>query len=139
MITSFIDGRVRIRRDELKDPDIMDLVMGLVKARDGIIDLVPNPRTGSLLITYDPEIISRETLAQAAETLEKQFGGKTGAASRSGKRRKKLSPLAETGILAGLYGLTFVTGMVSKRAHIASALLFTALTTAHVYNRRRCL
>ena len=139
MITSFIDGRVRIRRNELKDPNAMTLVMDIVKAQDGIIDLIPNRRTGSLLILYDPDKIPRERLIQAAETLEKQFGCTTGKPCRCKIRWGNISPLAETGILASLYGLTFLTGMISKRTHIVSVLFFTGLAAAHVYNHRRRL
>lgn len=139
MIASFIDGRVRIRHGALKDPATMDMVMRLVKARDGILDLVPNPGTGSLLVTYDPEKISRETLIRAAEILEQQLGPASGKRSPGRRKGGKLSPLAETGILAGLYGLTVASGLVSKRVHVLSALLFTALTGTHVYNRKNRL
>lgn len=146
MIASFIDGRVRIRRDELKDPATMELVMGFIRARDGIFDLVPNPRTGSLVVTYDPEIIPRESLLEAAAALEKQLGPmrKPKAKKAAGGKGRKggvgtLSPLAETGLLAGLYGLTLITGFIGKRAHFVGAALFTGLTIAHVYSRRKYL
>lgn len=145
MIASFFDGRVRIRRNELKDPAAMELVMGVIRNRDGILELVPNIRTGSLLITYDPEAISREKLFKAAAALEKQFAAK--APRKKPARGKKtrnygiggLSPLAETGLLGSIYALTLLAGFVSKRAHILGAVALTALTAAHVYNRRSFL
>lgn len=141
MIASFFDGRVRLQRDELKDPATMELVMGLIRSRDGVRDLVPNSRTGSLVVTYDPEIVPREALLEAAATLEKQLGTGKGSPKKRVTRKKcsdsPLSPFAETGLLAGLYALTVLTGFVSKRAHIAGAVLFTGLTALHVYNRRK--
>lgn len=143
MIASFFDGRVRLQRDELKDPATMELVMGLIRSRDGIRDLVPNSRTGSLVVTYDPEIIPREVLREAAATLEKQLGpGKKKAKNRGGGKKlsdSPFSPLAEACLLAGLHGLTVLTGFAGKRAHIAGAVLLTGLTALHVHNRRKYL
>ena len=73
MIASFFDGRIRIQRNELKNPETMDLVMGFIRVQDGVLALVPNLRIGSLVITYDPEKIPRETILEAAVMLEKQF------------------------------------------------------------------
>lgn len=141
MIASFFDGRVRIRRDELKDPAAMELIMGFIRSRDGILDLVPNPRTGSLLISYDPEIIPREELFEAAAMLEEQVGSKKSKKSSNRTKRNvsPFSPLAETILLAGLYGLTVLTGFANKRVHIAGAALFTGLAALHVYSRRTYL
>lgn len=143
MIASFFDGRVRLQRDELKDPTTMELVMGLIRSRDGVRDLVPNYRTGSLVVTYDPERIPREALLEAAATLERQLGAGKKNAKRRGRRKKPgdrpLSPLAETGLLAGLYGLVVLTGFVDKRVHIAGAVLFAGLAALHVHSRRKCL
>lgn len=140
MIVSFFEGRVRIRREELKDPSTMDLVMGFIRSQDGIVDTVPNPATGSLLITYDPEKIPTETLLAAAETLEKQLApAKKKGGRKKSKKGSALSPLAESGLLGVLCGLTVLTGFTNKRAHIIGALLFTGLAAAHVYTRRKRL
>lgn len=146
MIASFFDGRIRIRREELKDPGTMELVTGLIRNQDGILDLEPNPRTGSLLITYDPDRIPRETLLEAAATLEKQFAAPPPGKKRPARRKKTrrhgiggLSPLAETGLLGGVYALTLLAGFASKRAHLIGALTLTILAGAHVYNRRKFL
>ena len=140
MIASFVDGRVRIRREELKNPDTMNLVIDMIRAQDGILELVPNTRTGSLLILYDPEKISRAALMEAAETLEKQFGPIRGEAAP--KKRvcgKMLTPLAETGLLSGIYGLTLLSCFASRRLHVLCGLAFTGLAVMHVYTRRRML
>lgn len=149
MIASFFDGRVRLRCGELKDPAAMDLVMGFIRSQDGIHDLTPNLKTGSLVVTYDPEKIPREALFEAAAALEKKLGHgkKPAAGKRTAKKARTgvvgplagLSPLAESGLLAALYGLTLVTGFTDKRAHLAGAGLFTALLAAHVYCRKKWL
>jgi len=144
MIVSFFDGRIRIRREELKNPETMDVVATLIRSQDGILELVPNHKTGSLVVVYDPEKVPRETLLDAATTLENQFAlvekkAKKSTKKLSRKDGKRLSPLAETGLLVGLYSLTLLSGFVSKRVHVLGALLFTGAAAAHVYTRRRLL
>ncbi|MDR2745756.1 MAG: cation transporter, partial [Desulfovibrio sp.] len=66
MIASFFDGRVRIRADALKKPENLDMARSLVQARPGVLKVESNARTGSLLVHYDPAVITRETLTGAA-------------------------------------------------------------------------
>ena len=66
-ITSFVDGRVRLRHPALKDAATAELVCSVVGAVDGISAVQSNPRTGSLLIFYDAEKLSREQLLDLAE------------------------------------------------------------------------
>ena len=65
MITSFLDERARIKREELKNPETMDRVAGIARLQDGVFALAPNPRTGSLVVTYDPKKIPRETIRKS--------------------------------------------------------------------------
>jgi len=140
MIVSFFDGRVRIRREELKNPETMDLVAGLIRSQSGILKLFPNLRTGSLVVIYDSEKIPRETIQEIAVMLEKQVGPVTRKEKSPQKARSRtFSPLEETGFLAGFYTLTLLSGFIDKRAHVAFAMLFTGFTAAHVYIRRRLL
>ena len=66
-IASFVDGRVRLRHPALKDAATAELVCSVVGAVDGITSVQSNPRTGSLLIFYDAEKLSREQLLELAE------------------------------------------------------------------------
>ena len=66
-ITSFVDGRVRLRHPALKDAATAELVCSVVGAVDGISAVQSNPRTGSLLIYYDAEKLTREQLLELAE------------------------------------------------------------------------
>ena len=159
MITSFIEGRVRIRDKALRDPAAMETVLSLVRAQDGIGEVTPNPRTGSVLVTYDPEKISREMLLQAAALLEAQLAPareKERAVVKKprfslssllecvGKGRGKgrlspFSPVSESALMGGLYLLTAATGFTSRRMHIVLGLGFAAVAGMHLYDRRRCL
>jgi hypothetical protein len=66
-ITSFVDGRVRLRHPALKDKDTADLVCTVVGGVEGITAVQANPLTGSLLIYYDAEKLTREQLLELAE------------------------------------------------------------------------
>ncbi|MBQ8665044.1 MAG: hypothetical protein IJ474_04595 [Mailhella sp.] len=66
-ITSFVDGRVRLRHPALKDAATAELVRSVVGEVAGITSAQVNPVTGSLLIYYDPEMLSREQLLELAE------------------------------------------------------------------------
>jgi len=66
-ITSFVDGRVRLRHPALKDGATAELVSSVVGGVEGILAVQANPVTGSLLIYYDTEKLSREQLLELAE------------------------------------------------------------------------
>ena len=155
MITSFIEGRIRIRANALKNPENMTLVMRFINAQDGIHSSVPNAKTGSVLVFYDTEKISRETLLEAAAILEKQLEPEkkkecsaSGVSSLFSKLCDKtgtvghLSPfssLSESALMGGLFLLAAATGFTNKQGHIISCLLFAGAMGIHVYDRRRCL
>ena len=66
-ITSLVDGRVRLRHSALKDAATAELVCSVVGAVEGITSVQSNTRTGSLLIYYDAEKLTREQLLELAE------------------------------------------------------------------------
>ena len=66
-VTSFVDGRVRLRHPALKDAATAELVCSVVGAVEGITSVQSNPLTGSLLIYYDVEKLTREQLLELAE------------------------------------------------------------------------
>ena len=66
-ITSFVDGRVRLRHPALKDKATAELVCTVVGGVEGITVVQANPLTGSLLIYYDAEKLTREQLLELAE------------------------------------------------------------------------
>ncbi len=141
MIASFIDGRVRIRSEALRDPAAMDMVCSAVAAHDGVISATPNSRTGSLLVLYDPAKISRETLADAATLLEAQLSalGVPGrGAQRAGRKGAGLlCPKHELSLLGGLFGMTLFGAFFSRGAHIGAGALMTIMTFKHLLDRRK--
>ena len=67
IVTSFIDGRVRLRHPALRNAATADMVASMVSGVDGVESVQVNPRTGSLLIFYDAEKLSREKLLELAK------------------------------------------------------------------------
>ncbi|MDL2266965.1 heavy-metal-associated domain-containing protein [Desulfovibrio sp. OttesenSCG-928-G15] len=149
MIASFFDGRVRLRNRALKEPETMQMVQDVVSKQDGILEMSANLKTGSLLITYDPAKITRESLLEAAGFLQDQLAEKSKDLISKKRMQLGLGPVAncyrgmgrkrEMTLLSGLYSATVMGGFLNKRVHVASGVLFTLLTLMHVYTRRNRL
>ena len=113
-ITSFVDGRVRLRHPALKDKATAELITTVVGGVEGITAVQSNPLTGSLLIYYDTEKLSREQLLELAEQgamfipgfLEEEgeapAEGAEGESASSRKSCKMCAPVDEV--------LQFITG-----------------------------
>ncbi|MDR1241176.1 MAG: hypothetical protein LBM00_00085 [Deltaproteobacteria bacterium] len=130
MIASFIEGRIRLRDAALKNPDNMSMLRGLVAARPGIISVTANSVTGSLLVCYDPAVLSREDLASAAALLETRFP--------SAKRKEKIRFFKnDISRLTLAFIAVLAAGLVNKRVHVAAGAVFTLLATAHACKERR--
>jgi hypothetical protein len=66
-VVSFVDGRVRLRHPALREKASAELITGVLEAVEGITAVRCKQTTGSLLIYYDPEKLSREDLLAFAE------------------------------------------------------------------------
>ena len=65
-ITSSVPGRMRIRHPALRNERDALLLSNLLQSGSGILDIISNLRTGSLLIEYDSQA------TQAGELLTTQ-------------------------------------------------------------------
>ena len=139
MIASFFDGRVRLRDEALKNPEFMARVKDLVGSHKGIREIQDNPRTGSLLICYDPAAISREELLLAAEVFDSEAVTVSKPEKRCRPLPALLSKRQEIRLLSALFGLTLLSGFANKGLHIAAGGLLTLLASKHLFDRRRSL
>lgn len=141
MIVSYIPGRVRLRAAALQDPATARKILDMLEGFEGIESATSNLETGSLLVLYDPGVISEEMLMQAAVAFEEEFGGEAPRARSGGPRSAFALPFflarrLELNALLGSLGLTVASAFVGRRAHIAAGVLLCLLSAKHVYDRR---
>jgi hypothetical protein len=60
MIASFVEGRIRLRDEKLKNSAVVDEIQKRAAQLKGISDVSINQRTGSLLIFYDKAVLRLE-------------------------------------------------------------------------------
>lgn len=138
MIVSYIPGRVRLRASALKDPENMQTILDMAKGFEGITSVTPNPATGSLLVLYDPGVISEEMLTQAAAAFEDQFPEEPQPACGPGIALPDClqGQRGENRMLLGAMGMTVGALAFGARAHAVIGGLFCLLAAKHIYERR---
>lgn len=163
MITSFINGRVRLRDPRFKDEETCAVLEELLKDHPGVTRVTANPRTGGLLIEYDPDRVSLDEAkrlltaaapegAQWLEDYECALGGCSIAVNLRGEDMtlppppspgfggfRRLSPeaaeyLTMTGAFIVCTGSAFLR---SKNLHIYSGLTLAGLTAQHIWKFRK--
>lgn len=141
-ITSFIDGRVRLRHPALKNPELAEMAAAAVAGVEGVENVRVNPVTGSLLLFYDPARLSREELLQLAEESaaflpgeEKKPEGRSAcrcAGALLGRRATRLVDHALlVSLLCSLAGAAAGMGAVHRIAGTVFALAGLQHVAAH--------
>jgi len=64
VIVSFVPGRIRLRFRELKEIEAAESAKARIKETPGITKVDINRLTGSILIEYDPAVLSTEKLIE---------------------------------------------------------------------------
>jgi hypothetical protein len=150
MITSFIDGRVRIRDSGLQKGPVADTLATTLSAVAGIGEVRANRRVGSLLIIYDPSLITIDRIMEIlAPVLEEKAPARKAALAGSvpaaaprrvarpaiGKRKT-----VKIGMLVSLAASLVSAALDLKKLHIALGVVFLALLGGgHLYEKRRLL
>lgn len=159
-VASFVDGRVRLRHPVLKKAGEAEEARLLLAALPGMRRVSVNPRTGSLLMEYDPVQISRDDLlvlagqwkawaAPAPEPGEagqapKSANGGSGGACRAARRRYGISRaqavrFTNRGMLATLAASLALGAAGRERGHVIAGGLFLFFNLVHLYTYRKCL
>lgn len=146
-VVSFIDGRVRLRHPALKNREQAELATAFISGVDGVTEARANPMTGSLLIFYDAEKLSREKLLdmarQGASLLpddEQAHDGKSPAACCArvllGRKATRLVDKALlVSLAASLVGA--ITGMGT--VHRVTGAVFALASIQHMAAHRKAL
>ncbi len=154
MITSMVEGRIRLRSPHFKDPDLARRFAELAVAVPGMLEVTVNPLAGSALLLYDPAELPTETLMGHAETLAAlmpplpEKAGKASGRSRgrsAGKHGRGpyallLGRQGRAMVVKGLamsFAATLATGYVRRRWHPALGWLLLGLTGLHFLQTRR--
>lgn len=146
-VVSFIDGRVRLRHPALKNREQTELATAFISGVDGVTEARANPMTGSLLVFYDVEKLSREKLLdmarQGAALLpddEQVHDGKSSAACCArvllGRKATRLVDKALlVSLAASLVGA--ITGMGT--VHRVTGAVFALSSIQHMAAHRKAL
>lgn len=140
MITSFLDGRIRLRCEALKDPATLSELEGFLKGQDGVLNVESSIRTGSLLVLYDPSKVSRQDIQDLMPLLEEKLGPMTPPATPAKKKRRRPgieNPMRlENFLLAS--AATSALGLVvgNDAMHKIGGGAFFMLAARHIYKRR---
>lgn len=148
-ITSFIEGRVRLRHDAFKDAARVAMINQILPGLPGILEVVANSRTGSLLIHYDCDELDRDAVLALLRQGETMLGLQSDAAdgecgSLPPTVRETMSPLRwqrsmYMAMLASL-GASLAFGLTGRlRPHMLAGSVFVALNAVHMWDRRKYL
>lgn len=144
-IASFIDGRVRLRHHALKDPELAAVVQETAGSLEGVTSVTVNPVTGSLLLFYDPDRLSREQLLGMAgewaallpQEPERRRGACCGCASAllGRKATRLVDRVLLVTLLASLAGASSGMGGL----HRTAGAVFALASLQHALAHRRAL
>ena len=142
-VTSMIDGRVRLRHPALKHAGTADMMAAVIGAVEGVTEVRVNPVTGSMLLLYDPETLSREKLLElarqgAALLPEEKSRRKERPCIRTLLGRKATRVVDRTLVVALLCSLAgAVAGMGS--VHRIAGTVFALASVQHMAVHRKAL
>ena len=161
-ITSFVDGRVRLRHPALKDKETADLVCTVVGGVEGITAVQANPLTGSLLIYYDAEKLTREQLLELAEQgaafipgLNEEAPAETAEGEAAPRRacrvcapvdellgfltRRSTTKFIDRAMLVSLIASLAALPLGSRSVHAAAGGVFVSGVLQHLIAHRKAL
>lgn len=145
LIASCIDGRLRIRDQQLTQKHFAEAVREALSALPGISQVNINEKIGSLLIVYSAAVTNLrgildaiiEQLGEVEEPLNARSGERASGKQPLGPAGRKSA--VNMGMLASL--LTSVIGIMLglKKLHVGAGILFLAFFGIHFFKRRRAV
>ena len=159
-ITSAISGRIRLRHPSLRQACWAEQLRKAADFLPGIRALEINPRTGSLLLQYDPASLSQEMLIEIAEAWLQQLPPPVKTSLRTsssftlsvlpdmstvfpvvfrGRRmlrgvgRARLSKTVNRGMLVSLAASLALAAVGRIKGHVVVGGVFLVCTALHLY------
>lgn len=149
LVTSCIDGRIRIRDPQLTHKGVAEAVCEVLSALPGISRVTVNERVGSLLVRYSAAVTKLQSILEGVAGLL-GAGEETTPYDESGGQAPLVSGIKSLGLavrkatvnmgmLASL--LTSMIGIMLglKKLHYAAGILFLAIFGIHIFERRRAM
>jgi hypothetical protein len=135
MITSFIDGRLRIRDEKLESIATASHIEKRLSQFKGIVHVAINRRTRSLLICYDKTILKFEQVLHVlADYLD--------IAKAESKRRISCvadRKIVKLGMLASLAVSMFGAVLDIAVLHITAGIVFLGFLGLHIFRYKNML
>jgi len=149
MIVSFVDGRMRVRDESLKNTFIAKMIKEGLTSLGGVIEVITNQRVGSILIIYEPtrvainDIISVINRYIAIPDKADRFrtSGNDSLEIFLKQKSLKLSvrKIANTGMLASLLLMLFASVLDFTGVHIIAGLIFLLFLSLHLFIYRKMI
>lgn len=130
MIISDLPGRLRLKSIYLKSSKVGEKILEILRTQRGILEAKHNPRSGSLLIYYDPKELKREKLNSLIQGfVEDKF-------SLTKERQIKIL----NSLMLGSLALSLWGALASlKTIHIIFGFTFLIFLSIHIYKYRNIL
>lgn len=147
MIASFIDGRIRIRGENLKSQAVINEIKQIAKIK-GITDVSANKRTGSVLILYDIAVFRLEQILNMlsdfldiSDVLADIPAAVSVPQKASRRQISRIVPnrILNIGMLASLAGSLFGVAVGVKFFHVAAGFLFLGFLAVHIFKYKNML
>ncbi len=154
LIASFVEGRIRLRHALLKDTSLVAQLNEFLQNLDGVTSLESNPRTGSILVHYDANILDIETLEGLLQQADALFGlGQPEAAQASTRcccLQSAFSSLEKVpnhkqykrlmgALIPATLAFILLPSLKNSRYHGIAGGLFVALSLGHMWRKRKAL
>ena len=149
VVTSHIEGRVRIRDEGLKKETLLLQLREALLESPGISGVEANPRVGSLLVIYNAASTGVERIQQIIAGFIGEGEAAASAVSEGisriiGKIPRTVPPRVKriavnAGMLASLVLSVVAAVLDLKTLHILAGVIFLAIFGAHLYERRQYL
>ncbi len=146
-IRSVSPGRVRVRHDALKNIEHAEKVQLFLEGKEGVRSAAVNPRTGSLLLEYDPARLEPLHLLAFVEELQQTLNIDFSEKVKKNKDcplsclwgRGTPRQLENRGMLLSL-GASVACILAGRgTGHAAFGWMFLGLSALHVMRNRKCL
>lgn len=136
-LVNVVPGRIRVRANALRDPEVAQRVEAEVAGTPGVDDARVNRGAASLVVLYDPERVDVDALERRIEVLCRNPRRKpTPRRSQLGRTLNLANKAAMTTTLAGSVAYAVIG---KKKPHARLGAAFVALVGLHLLRNRTTL